>query len=533
MVWPPKVVTSAEGEVTVERPQAGAPQATGATGAPPPAPRPPTLPPALPGATVSVMAATPAPRDWLERPEGLLGAVLGNRYRVTAILGRGPMGIACEGESSRGRQVTLKLLPRPPRLAVEHFAWQVRQSLALAHFDHPNVSPISDFGPLEDGSAFVSRARTAGVTLRSVVRQGGLPLGRALDIARQIASALAAGHAQDIAHGRLKPENIIVHVAAGPGTRDTIKVVDFGMASLPVDTAAVALNEGEARRLALRTRVYLPYGHTGASPLIDVYSLGVLLFEMIAGQPPFVFEAMPPEGPQGPPLSFAQCNPGLVVPPSVTELVTALLHPHAAEHGLDAVRAVHMLEALLGRPSVLPAEPVTAQLPSALPQGQRVPAPGSWNEPAPVATVPPPDIRAFTTSSGTPLAWPSSPAPPPGSASSYPPLPQGFSASTFPPPAIAASSSASFPPAIVMPPATTPFPPPAINLTPTTPPPSAYPPAPPSARNAARIDEPFATTSFPPPPGPSASLPELESELRPSFIGRIKRLFTRKRPMDF
>jgi len=335
MVWPPKVVAPGEGEVTVERPQAGAPAAIGT---PPPPARPTSLPPALPGATVSVMAATPAPRDWLERPEGLLGSVLGNRYRVTAVLGRGPMGIACEGESSRGRQVTLKLLPRPPGMPVEHFAWQVRQALALAHFDHPNVAPLSDFGPLEEGGAFVSRARAAGVTLRSVVRQGGLPLGRALDIARQVASALATGHAQDIAHGRLKPENVIVHVGAGPRSGDTIKVVDFGMAALPVEPSAVALNENDARRLALRTRVYLPYGFGGASSMIDVYSLGVLLFEMIAGQPPFVFETMPPEGPQGPPLSFAQCNPSLAVPASVSELVSLIRMPPSMGSTLRAPR---------------------------------------------------------------------------------------------------------------------------------------------------------------------------------------------------
>lgn len=489
------------------------------------------------------MAATPTPRDWLERPEGLLGSVLGNRYRVTAILGRGPMGIACEGESSRGRQVTLKLLPRPPQMPIEHFAWQVRQALALAHFDHPNVSPISDFGPLEDGSAFVSRARTPGVTLRSVLRQGGLPLGRALEIARQIASGLAAGHAQDIAHGRLKPENVIVHVGERPSVADSIKVVDFAMAALPVDVGAVALTENDARRLALRTRVYLPYGVSGASPMIDVYSLGVLLFEMVAGQPPFMLDNAPPEGPSGPPLSFAQCNPSLVVPGSVSELVAALLHPRAAEHGLNAARAVQMLEALLGRPSLLGAEPVTSQLASTQSPSQ---PPAAWNQPGPIGTVPPPDIRAFTTSSSPPLVWPSSPAPPPGG-SSFPPLPQGFSPSMFPPRAIDAAAPSSFPPpAITAAPAgATPYPPPAsaapAGATPFPPPAMAAPgappggpgyPPPPSARHPARVDEPFATPSFPPPAGPSPSSPDLDMELRPSFIGRLKRLFTRKRPHE-
>jgi hypothetical protein len=302
--------------------------------------------------------------------------------------------------------------------------------------------------------------------------------------------------------------------------------------------------------------------------MIDVYSLGVLLFEMIAGQPPFVLDNAPPEGPSGPPLTFAQCNPSLVVPGSVTELVAALLNPRAAEHGLNAARAVQMLEALLGRPSLLAAEPVTSQMASAQSPSQPPPA---WNQPGPMGTVPPPDIRAFTTSSSPPLVWPSSPAPAPGS--SFPPLPQGFSPSMFPPPAVSAPSSSSFPPPAVAaaPAGATPFPPPAVTAPPgapypppvstapsvgSFPPPAvaappgatpyppptiaapstpaggagAYPPTPPSQRNPARVDEPFATPSFPPPAGPMPSSPDLDMELRPSFIGRLKRLFTRKRP---
>jgi eukaryotic-like serine/threonine-protein kinase len=538
MVWPPpKVLGTQEGEITVERPHGNNPDASavlpgmqpmhGSSGAV-------TTPaPALPGATVSVMAATAIPRDWLERPEGLIGSVLGSRYRVTSVIGRGPMGIACEGESSRGRQVTLKLLPRSPELPVEHFAWQVRHALALAHFDHPNVAAISDFGPLDDGSSFVSRARTPGVTLRTILRQGGLPIGRALEISRQIASALATAHSQDIAHGRLKPENIIVHGGARPG--DVIKVVDFGMAGLTVNLPAVAPNENEARRLALRTRLYLPAEVCGASAAVDVYSMGVLLFEMIAGQPPFVFEAQDPARLQGPPLSFAQCNPALVVPASINELVSALLNPRASEQGLSAERLTQMLDALLGRPSVAAPEPVTSQM-------QSLPAhsPYGLDTQVPTAKVPPPDVHAFTT--GGPLVWPSSPAP--ASTPSFPPLPQGMSASTFPPPTVAPRSSAH-------PPSAPPPPPSARGLSSGPPPIGSNRPRPPgpppSMRHPGRIDEPFATPSFAPPPmGTPSQIPsqshgaasiassdDEELELRPSFIGRLKRLFVRKRPSGF
>jgi serine/threonine protein kinase len=582
MVWPPpKVLRSPEGEVTAPGTRGGAPEVSGvipglpseAGGSSPP----PTMPP-LPGATVSVMAATSVPRDWLEHPEGLLGAVLGSRYRITSLIGRGPMGIACEGESSRGRQVTLKLLPRAPELPVEHFAWQVRQALALAHFDHPNVAPINDFGALEDGSAFVSRARVPGVTLRTVLRQGGLPIKRSLDIARQVAAALATAHVQDIAHGRLKPENVILQGGARPG--DLVKVVDFGMAGLPVNLRAVAPNENEARRLALRTRLYLPADVTGASPSVDVYSLGVLLFEMIAGQPPFVFEALPPSGPQQAPLSFAQCSPTLVVPGSVNELVFALLHPQASEHGLDAERVGQMLDALLGRPSVtLAVEPVTAQLPSARPPAHSLDAASLVSRPPvpEVQALAPPNAASADvkegpnagrpTWPGSPhpspaqrgrgetgtdmrheaLVWPSSPAPAPDRSHSFPPLPGGFSGSSFPPPrelppprrSQAAprepTLAASLPPASLPPPS---------NLSV-----GSYSPTMPARRPASLMDEPFATHSFPPPsitlpqapnlphiavvPSSAPGVDDTDLELRPSFIGRLKRLFGKKPPGEF
>lgn len=583
MVWPPpKVLKSPEGEITVERPHAGArDDSSGVSGvqpdetlsdagsseasptdaAPRALARP--VPPALPGATVSVMAATAVPRDWLQRPEALIGCVLGSRYRVVGVIGRGPMGIACEGESSRGRQVTLKLLPRAPELPVEHFGWQLRQALALAHFDHPNVTPISDFGPLEDGGAFVSRSRVPGVTLRTMLRQGSLPLPRSLDIARQIAAALAAGHAQDIAHGRLKPENILVQ--GGPGGRDVVKVVDFGMAGLPVNLRAVAPNEQEARVLSLRTRLYLPADVTGASPAVDLYSLGVILFELIAGRPPFVSDTPPAPGAELAPLSFAQCDPSLVVPASVNELVFALLRPNALELGLNAERVGGMLDGLLGRPSVAPpAEPVTAQLQSA-PQQNPTAEPRSESE-----------APAFAAASAASMVWPSSPPPAPARAHSFPPLPQGF-VSTFPPVAAEpAPSHSEPPPAAQAAPeahAAAPDPGPPTPRSSAAPSSRSMPPTPPSRRSSAAqpapasarrppstIDEPFATPSFPPPnvrlpqappspdisvadygPGPSTLPPSRgdadeidEMELRPSFVGRLKRLFGgKKRPSEF
>lgn len=440
MVWPPpRVQATPESEAGVETPGVALPQP---------------------------LAQPQEPRqlelDWLEAPESLIGTVLGGRYRITGLLGRGPMGIACEGESSRGRQVTLKLMPRAPDLPVEHFAWQVRQTLALAHFEHDHVTPFTDFGALEDGSAFVSRSRAPGVTLRTMLRQGGLPLKRALVIARQMASALEAAHAQDIAHGRLKPENVLIQGGAGPG--DVVKVVDFGMSGLAVNWRAVARSENEARQLALRTRMYLPTDSTPANAAIDVYSLGVIFFEMLSGQPPFLSDTLESSGPRGARLSFSQLTPPIQVPRTVNELVQGMMHPDAARQGLGARRIVELLDEMLGRPSAPPSRPAAAAVAApAHPQGS-----------------PPGESRGSF--------WPETPSPARPAPMTFPPLPEGYTLSTVPPPPPQHESLRSSSPAVGV-----------------------------------------ASGTYPPAPPPNAASDEDDTDFRPSFIGRLKRLFGRSK----
>ncbi|MEO8178594.1 MAG: protein kinase [Deltaproteobacteria bacterium] len=484
MVWPPpKIQATPEGEAPREAqgaPRRDVPEVTGAYGA-------------SAGALPSAL-----PPDWLQHPEKLVGAVLGGRYRVTGLLGRGPMGFAVEAESSRGRQVTLKLLPRPPELTVERFAWLVREALALAHFDHENVVASTDFGALEGGGAFVSRSRVPGVPLRALLRQGALPLRRALDLGRQIALGLAAGHAQEISHGRLKPENVLVQ--AGTQSSDLVKLVDFGMAQLPVAVRSVVGDENEARRLALRTRIYLPGAHLPGvealppSPAVDVYSLGVLLFEMIAGQPPFVFDSGGWPNLHGGPIGFAQCNSPAQVSPVVDEIVGALLRPNA---GVSAQQVAGVLESLLGRPSVAPAlapaepepEPVTSQLPG-FNYTERHP---SSEPPAATALGVAPELRA----------------------PSFPPLPAGYPLSH--PPSLAPGE----------PPRYSPQPPVAG-------PSGSYPPLtldrslidslnPPAQR---ALD----AAAFAPSSAPDSELDDAEAEFRPSLLARLRRMFGRSKP---
>jgi len=414
------------------------------------------------------------------------------------------MGITCEGESSRGRQVTLKLIPRPHELSVERFAWLVREALAMAHFDHPNVVAGTDFGALDDGGAFVSRARVPGVPLRALLRQGPLPLRRALDLGRQIATALAAAHAQEIYHGRLKPENVLVQADAQSG--DLVKVVDFGMSVLPVDVRMVAASETEARRLALRTRIYLPNvpGVEGlpASSAVDVYSLGVVLFEMIAGQPPFVFENGGWPSLERGPLRFSQCSPPLGVPPSVDDLVASLLIPDA---GVSASVMQTVLEGLLGRPSVAPVmpepEPVTSQRASVPPVPPSQRGSGAPVPPSQRGSGAPPE-RTFSeappTQQGRAPAESHAPA---GRVPIYPSLPPGYPGS-FPPPHTLRDPAPQFA---------------ALDPRPS----GSYPPM-----TLERAPSVFDAVTAPPP----ASTDEDDTEFRPSLMARLKRMFGRSKP---
>jgi serine/threonine protein kinase len=508
MVWPPpRIQATPEGQASAEpspaelRVEPGPPERAPSH---PPA-RPPGPPPRAPQPTPAPDTATTVARDWLVRPEAIIGSVLGGRYRVTSLLGRGPMGIACEGESSRGRHVTLKLLPRPSDLPVEHFAWQVRQTLALAHFDHPNVSPINDFGALDDGSAFVSRSRVPGATLRTMLRQGPLPVRRALDLGRQIALALGAAHAQDIAHGRLKPENVLVQTQ--PNAGDQVKVVDFGMAELPVNTRAVTPDENEARRLSIRARMYQPRGAgDAATPAADVYALGVILFEMISGQSPFALEAMGALGPEAPPMTFAQCQPPIHVPAAIADLVMSLMHPRAAQQGLTASHLVNVLDALLGRPSAPPSSAASAtEHASFAPRAGAI----SLEPPPPTVKGPPPDLGPVSAGShvfAEPVA--------PGGGNlvpSWPPLPQGFSTSSIPPPPSAEDAGRGSIPS--------------AGVASGTYPPRAFPPA---AAAPGNLGPAAAHPSSMPPPS-SIDFGE-EAEFRPSLLGRLRRLFGGKRP---
>ncbi len=219
------------------------------------------------------------------------GSVLG-RYKITRTLGEGGMGkVYLAQDATLGRKVALKLLPQSfvtDHDRVRRFEQEARAASAL---NHPNILTIHEIGA-EGNTRYIATEFVEGITLREHLKRFRLKLTESLDLAIQIAAALSAAHAAGIVHRDIKPENLIVRPDG------YVKVLDFGLAKLAPATPATA-NDSDSLAFApvtttpgmlMGTIVYMsPEQARGfeVDARTDIWSLGVVLYEMIAGRPPF------------------------------------------------------------------------------------------------------------------------------------------------------------------------------------------------------------------------------------------------------
>jgi eukaryotic-like serine/threonine-protein kinase len=264
-------------------------------------------------------------------------------YRLLQPLGRGGMGeVHLALDTRLGRKVALKLLPAAFTTdagRVRRFAQEARAASSL---NHPNIITIHEIGKVrtEAGDThYIVTEYVDGETLRQrMVKapQGRLSLSEALDVAAQIATALATAHEAGIAHRDIKPENVMAR-------RDGIvKVLDFGLAKLTepaspvIDTQAstMARNSTEAGMVMGTPRYMSPEQARGEKVDLrtDIFSLGVMLYEMVAGRPPFTgvtpnetIAAILRDSP--PPL--AECAPD--APPEMEEILGKALSKNREE----------------------------------------------------------------------------------------------------------------------------------------------------------------------------------------------------------
>jgi serine/threonine protein kinase/Tol biopolymer transport system component len=230
--------------------------------------------------------------------DGQAGAMVGRtlgHYRLRSLLGAGGMGEVYLAEDTRlGRKVALKLLPKEftqDRERVRRFQQEARAASALSH---PNILTIFEIGQIDD-LHFIAAEFIDGQTLRQRMMSAPLRLREVLEVAVQVASALSAAHEAGIVHRDIKPENVMLR-------RDGyVKVLDFGLAKLiePIraDAATIAGSELSARAQvstdpgkAVGTPRYMSPEQIRAQEVdgrSDIFSLGVLLYELVAGRAPF------------------------------------------------------------------------------------------------------------------------------------------------------------------------------------------------------------------------------------------------------
>jgi serine/threonine protein kinase/tetratricopeptide (TPR) repeat protein len=202
-----------------------------------------------------------------------------SHFKILEEIGAGGMGIVYKAEDTHlKRQVALKFLPTEltrNKEARERFIHEAQSASAL---DHPNICTIHEIGETEDGQSFIAMACYEGETLKLKIEKGKLTIEDAINYSAKIAEGLTRAHEEGIVHRDIKPANIMIT------DRDEVKILDFGLAKLSRHTQLT--KEGTT----LGTVAYMSPEQTRGEAVdhrSDIWSLGIILYEMLTGQLPF------------------------------------------------------------------------------------------------------------------------------------------------------------------------------------------------------------------------------------------------------
>jgi serine/threonine-protein kinase len=221
--------------------------------------------------------------------DSLIGQTLAEKYRIEERLSEGGMGTVYRGTHVlMDKTVAVKVL-RPSLAADEKIVARFsREARAASKISHPHALSVTDFGESENGVVFLVMEYLDGKTLKEIIREAGpMPLPRVVEILRQVGGALDAAHGEGVVHRDLKSDNIMLLSSSGT---DYAKVLDFGIAKIKEPEGAY--DPGlTAPDLVIGTPQYMSPEQCSQSPDIDarsdIYSLGVILYEMLVGHVPF------------------------------------------------------------------------------------------------------------------------------------------------------------------------------------------------------------------------------------------------------
>lgn len=297
--------------------------------------------------------------------------MIAGRYQILEPLGEGGMGaVYIAVQHPLGRKVALKVLRPPNPEDSAHIQERfLREARAAARLNHPNVVTVHDFGIDEEGRSFLVMEWVQGSTLRAKLKsEAPFSWRHALAVTADISRALRAAHEHGIVHRDLKPENVIWDQNGGEGRA---RVLDFGLAKLhdDVESAPGTADAGVGQVTLTQEGIFLgtpgyaapEFATQGISddPRLDLYAVGVMLFEMLTGRAPFegktALSVMLAHVQNPVPLPTVLC-PQLGIPPAVDALVVRLMQKDPAKRPASADVLLAEVQHLLERPSEAHAE---------------------------------------------------------------------------------------------------------------------------------------------------------------------------------
>ncbi len=215
-------------------------------------------------------------------------------YQIVDLIGEGGMGeVYLATDTTLGRRVALKVLPAFVSTNPDRLRRFTQEARAASRLSHPNVCVVHEIGETDDGRPFIAMEYVEGMTLRQRLKSQALKLGDVLDIAIQIADGLIAAHDAGIVHRDIKPENIMIR------SEGYVKILDFGLAKLTerhkgvTQTTMPTLLFNSSPGTVIGTAAYMsPEQARGIAvdERTDIWGLGVVLYEMASGMPPFTGE---------------------------------------------------------------------------------------------------------------------------------------------------------------------------------------------------------------------------------------------------
>lgn len=277
----------------------------------------------------------PCPACGRAPPDERLGELIADRYQVEALLGAGGMGRVYRAVHLQlGEPVAVKFLLADFSTRAEMRARFRREAVVLARLRHPGIVSVIDYGE-HRGELFLVMELLRGSSLDSMVNAGGLtmPVPRVFGVVDQILQVVEAAHAAGVVHRDLKPENVML-LDAGDRT-DRVKVLDFGIAGLVGDSGRVEklTKTGSVRGTPQYMAPEQCIGQE-VGTAADVYAVGVILYELLLGAPPFVGRSVAEVLSQqmfSPVPTFAECPPPREVPLGVEPILQRVLAKRAEQ----------------------------------------------------------------------------------------------------------------------------------------------------------------------------------------------------------